>query len=291
MQTTFKKSAWTTVQGYMFMLLGCLAYGFSIVLFLKPCSIVAGGVSGLATLFHLLNNKIPIGVMTVTISLPIFLFGLKYCGWKFILKSLLTISVLSAVADIFAFVPSLTDNPLLAALYGGIFQGVGIGCFVKYRFSSGGTELLGRLMKRWFRAGSIPVWTGVCDALIVLAGAICLKSTDNVLYALIVVFVSTKVSEIILLGLEKSKMCIIISDKGEEISQELLQRSPRGITMLDGKGMYTKNNHDVLITCVKNRQLTQLQEIVRQVDEHAFVIVNEAFEVRGQGFKDWGKED
>lgn len=291
MKTNAKKAVGSVIKGYICMVLGCFAYGFSIVLFLEPCSIVAGGVSGLATLFHLLNRNIPIGVLIVALNLPIFLLGWKYCGWKFIFKSLLTLSVLGAVTDIFAFLPPMTDNPVLASLYGGVFQGIGIGLFVKYQFSSGGTELLGRLLKKWFKIANIPVWTGICDALIVVAGAICLKSADNVLYALIVVFVSTKLSELVLLGLEKSKLCIIISDKGKEISKELLAKSPRGITMLDGKGMYTENRHDVLLTCVKNRQLTQLRQIVHEVDEKAFVIVNESVEVRGQGFRAWEQED
>ena len=105
------------------------------------------------------------------------------------------------------------------------------------------------------------------------------------MHALIVIFLSTKVSELILVGFEKSKLCIIISDKGEEISAELLKNSPRGVTMLDGQGMYTHKGHNVLLTCVKNYQLTQLKQIVKSVDEYAFIIVNESVEVRGKGFQ------
>ena len=104
------------------------------------------------------------------------------------------------------------------------------------------------------------------------------------LYALIVVFVSMKVSEIIVVGIEKSKLCIIISDKGEEISKVLIDKSPRGITMLEGEGMYTQKQHKVLLTCVKDRQLSQLKQIVKSVDQSAFMIINESVEVRGKGF-------
>ncbi|MBQ7913008.1 MAG: YitT family protein [Clostridia bacterium] len=160
-----------------------------------------------------------------------------------------------------------------------------IGLFVRYQFSSGGTELLGRLISRWIKRLNIPVCVGVLDGIIVVAGAIVTKTPSNMLYALIVIFVSTKVSEIILVGLEKSKLCIIISDKGEEIAGELLEKSPRGITMWEGQGMYTHKEHNVLLTCVKNHQLTQLKQIVNSVDENAFIIINESIEVRGQGFK------
>ena len=111
------------------------------------------------------------------------------------------------------------------------------------------------------------------------------------LHALIVVFLSTKVSEMILVGFEKSKLCIIITDKGEEISKILLENSPRGITMWDGQGMYTHKDHNVLLTCVKNYQLSQLKEIGKSVDERAFIIINDSAEVRGQGFKSLQKDD
>lgn len=274
------------------MVIGCVAYALSTVLFLAPNSIVAGGVTGLSTLIHLLTEgKAPIGVLTIAINIPIFLLGLKYTGWKFILRSLLTVATLGVITDLLEFLPAITDDPVLASLYGGICQGIGIGLFVRYEFSSGGTELGGRLISKWFKLGNIPICVGILDAIIVVAGAICLQKVDNVLYALIVIFSSTKVSEIVLVGLEKSKMCFIITDKGREMSKTLVERSPRGVTVMDGKGAYTDSHHDVVLTCVKNRQLMQLRQIVKEVDEHAFVIINDSTEVRGKGFKEWDKEE
>ena len=282
-----KKTILQTVQGYAMMVLGCISYALGVAFFLKPCGIVAGGIAGLATLFHLLNENVPIGLVTIVLNIPIFLLGLKYTGKTFILKALLTVGVLGLFTDLFAVLPPLTTDPVLAALYGGICQGLGIGLFVRYEFSSGGTELLGRVISRWIKILNIPVCVGICDAVIVLSGAIALANASNILYALIVIFVSTKLSEMVLVGLEKSKLCIIISAKGEEISQTLIKESPRGVTLLDGQGMYTKERKDVLLTCVKNRQLTQLRAIVRSVDENAFVIINDSVEVRGKGFSRW----
>ncbi|MBQ8374212.1 MAG: YitT family protein [Clostridia bacterium] len=285
-----KRKIWEEAKGYLGMIVGCVFYALSIVLFLEPCGIVAGGVAGLSTLLHLINENIPIGMITIAINIPIFLLGLKYTGWKFILRCLLTVAVLGLATDLLAFLPAMTADPLLASLYGGIFQGVGIGLFIRFEFSSGGTELLGRVISKWVKVINIPVCVGLCDALIVVAGAIVLQSADNILYALIVVFVSTKLSELILVGLEKSKLCIIISNKGKEIAQTLIEKSPRGVTMLDGEGMYTHEDRDVLLTCVKNRQLTQLRQIVHEIDENAFVIINDSVEVRGKGFTSWNKE-
>lgn len=280
-----RKRIWREAQGYFFMLVACCAYACSTSLFLAPNSVVAGGISGLSVMLNILNGKLKIGMMVIALNVPILLLGLRLQGWKFIFRCLITIVTLGVVTDLFAYIQPITDNPLLASLYGGVCQGIGIGLFVKYEFSSGGTELLGRVVSRMIPALKIPVCVGILDAAIVVLGAIVTKSPDNMLYALIVIFASTKVSEVVLSGLEKSKLCFIITDKGREISDLLVHKSPRGVTMLQGQGMYTNKGHDVLLTCVKNRQLTQLKQLVNSVDPTAFMIVNESFEVRGKGFQ------
>ena len=284
-----KQKIFQTGKGLIFMLLACVAYGLSTSLFLAPNSIVAGGVAGLSVLIHILDERIPVGMISIAINLPILIMGIKFCGWKFIGKCLLTITCLGVVTDILALLPPLTQDAFMSSLYGGICQGIGIGLWIKYEYSSGGTELLGRLISRWTKVLSIPICVGILDAIIVVMGAIVTKSADNMLYALIVIVGSTKISELVIMGLEKSKLCIIITDKGEELSKVLIQNSPRGVTMMNGQGMYTMKEHKVLLTCVKNRQLTQLKQVVKSVDESAFIIINESVEVRGKGFQ--GMED
>lgn len=290
---TSKKAVLDELKGYLFMLLGCIAYGTSTSLFLADNEIIAGGVTGLAVLINYLNPKILIGMVSIAINAPILLVGIKMQGIKFVIRCLITVATLGVVTDVLGaiFPNPLTTDGVLASLYGGICQGIGIGLFVRYQFSSGGTELLGRLIARFIKAVSIPVWVGILDGIIVVVGSIVTKNPSNMLHALIVVFLSTKVSEMILVGFEKSKLCIIITDKGQEISETLLKNSPRGVTMLDGQGMYTHKEHNVLLTCVKNHQLTQLKQIVKSIDEHAFIIVNESAEVRGQGFKSLNQDD
>ena len=288
-----KQKVWDEVKGYLFMLLGCIAYGTSTSLFLADNQIIAGGVTGLAVLINFLNDNIPIGMISIAINLPVLILGVKFQGWKFVLRCLITVATLGVVTDLLdlAFAKPLTDNGVLASLYGGICQGVGIGLFVRYQFSSGGTELMGRLISRFVKVLNIPVCVGILDGIIVVVGSIVTTNPSNMLHALIVVFVSTKLSEAILVGFEKSKLCIIISDKGEEISKTLLENSPRGITMLEGQGMYTHKEHNVLLTCVKNYQLTQLKQIVKNIDERAFIIINDSAEVRGQGFKSLNQDE
>lgn len=286
-----KKAILTEAKGYVFMLIGCVMYALSTRLFLAPNSIVAGGVSGLSVLINLLNEKIPIGLISIAINIPILVAGIKFQGWKFIYRCLVTIVTLGVVTDIFEVLPALTTDGVLASLYGGVCQGIAIGLFVRFEFSSGGTELLGRLISRFVKVLKIPVCVGILDAIIVIAGAIVTKNPANMLYALIVVFVSTKVSEIVLVGLDKSKLCFIISEKGEEIAKTLLEKSPRGVTMINGEGMYTHSEKNILLTCVKNAQLTQLKQIVKEVDESAFIIINDSVEVRGKGFQNLNEKN
>lgn len=289
----FKKSFFEHLKGYLFMLLGCVAYGLSTSFFLAPSDIVAGGVSGLSVMIGILTrglfnlpNGLPVGMLIIVINLPIIVFAIRIQGWKFVLKCLLTVAVLGFATDLIAMISiKIDDNPLLRSLYGGVFQGIGIGFFVKYEFSSGGTELLGRLICHKVKLIKINVCVGILDMIIVVFGAIVTKDPNNMLYALIVIFCSTKVSEIILFGLDKSKLCIIITDKGEEISKTLLEHSPRGVTMLNGQGMYMHKERYVLLTCVRNRQIPQLKQLVNSVDHNAFIVINEAVEVRGKGFQ------
>ena len=276
--------------GFFMMLAACVAYGAGTSLFLAPNVIIAGGVSGLCVTVHTLYEKIPIGILSIALNIPILLCSFKAFGWKFVLKSLVTIIILGVATDLFAMIDPITNDTLLATLYGGICQGIAVGLFVRYKYSSGGTELLGRLIAYKIKSLKIPVCLAVLDGIVVISGAIATRTPNNMLYALIVIFCATKISDIIITGLEKSKLCIIVTDNGKAISEELLKRSPRGITMWDGKGMYTETDHNVLLTCVKRRQLEQLKEIVKSVDPQAFIMVQDSVEVRGKGFSSLSDE-
>lgn len=268
---------------YLFMFLGCICYASSLCAFLIPNSIVGGGVSGAASLIEIVSG-LPAGVFIVAINLPILLLGLKLMGWKFILRCLATTVILGFCTELVKFLPPLTDNPLLAAAYGGLLQGVGLGTFIRFEMSSGGTELLGRITHRVLPFGSIATHVAIFDGLVVLLGAFVLQNPENVLYALVLIFISAKVSDMIVLGLDKAKLCYIITDKAEEISDFLISHSPRGVTLIEGEGMYSKKSHGVLMTCVKPNQIAMLRSSVKSLDENAFVIVCEANEVYGKGF-------
>lgn len=278
------------IKRYLFMIIGCISYALSLRMFLIPNEIVGGGVSGAASLIEIITGLYGYaGYFILAINFPILVLGFKLMGWRFILRCLITTATLGLFTNLFSiqffdFIRNITDNKLLASLYGGILQGIGIGLFIKYEMSSGGTELLGRLTHHVLPFGSIATHVAVFDGSVVLLGAIVLKNPENVLYALILIFVSAKLSDILVLGIDKAKLCYVISDKAEEISEYMLKRSPRGITLLTGKGMYSKTDKGVMLTCVKGHQIPQLKTAVKCIDPNAFFIVGDAHEVYGKGF-------
>lgn len=273
------------------MVLGCLCYALSVKAFLEPNGITGGGVSGAASLIHLIWS-LPTGVFIAVINLPILICGFKKMGWKFILRCLITTATLSIATDLWGMIlPSkevlrqtITEDGVLASLYGGVLQGIGIGLFIKYETSSGGTELLGRLTHGILPFGTIATHVAVLDGAVVLLGAFALARLENILYALILIFVSAKVSDLIVMGFAHAKLCYIITEKSEMIADYLISHSPRGVTFIQGEGMYSKMPKGVLMTCIKNNQITALKGMVKQLDPDAFLIVCDANEVYGKGF-------
>lgn len=270
-------------QRYGFMILASFTYALSMRLFVVPNEIVSGGITGAATLVNLLSG-LPIGVVSVCLNLPILLMGLKTQGVKFIIRCFITNFTLGMFMDLLIFVPCMTTNTMMAAIYGGILQGIAIGLFYRYRMSSGGTELLGRVILHYFPIMAPAKMVSLLDAFVVIAGSLALNNPENVLMALIMIFLNMKVSDMIITGTDFAKLCYIITNKPEEVSSALLANG-RGVTSLSGVGMYTKSQHNVLMTVIRKQQIPNFKRTIKSVDPTAFVIVSEATEVLGNGFK------
>ncbi len=281
---------------YTMMVIANLIYAVGFCFFIEPNNIVAGAMTGLAMVVSHFIPAIPVGIWGYILNLPIIIIAFFNQGKKFTVNCLITIIVLYAF--IFSFDKIIAYNNISVdlssiglgllpnAVFGAIMQGIAIGLYCKYRCSSGGTELLGRFIHEWsHKKASIPVFNGICDTIIVLLGFFTFKDVSNLFYALIVIFIVTKVSDIVLMGFASSKLCYIITDKGEEIGHYLVQHSPRGVTLINGKGMYTDKKREVLMTVVKKNQLTNLKETIEFLDKNAFMIVSETNEVLGNGFK------
>lgn len=287
---------------YLMMILANAIYAFGFCFFIEPHNIVAGAMTGLALVVNHFISAIPVGIWGYILNLPIIIISFFNQGKKFTINCLITIVVLYAfiygLDEIIAInnlsidLSSIGLGLLPNAVFGALLQGISIGLYCKYRCSSGGTELFGRFIHEWtHKKASIPVFNGICDAIIVILGFLTFKDVSNLFYALIVIFVVTKVSDLVLVGFANSKLCYIITDKGEEIGHYLVAHSPRGVTLIEGKGMYTDKEREVLLTVVKKNQLTNLKEMIESLDSNAFMIVSETNEVLGNGFKKLSTKD
>lgn len=284
-QISQQKRLLNELKRYFFMVIGCFSYSLSLRVFLIPNGIVGGGVSGAASLIEMLTG-LPAGLFIILINAPILIFGFKLMGWRFILNCFITTATLGGTTELLTVFGdmSITQNKILASAYGGILQGIGIGLFIKYEMSSGGTELLGRLTHHVVPFGSIATHVAIFDSLVVIVGALLKQDIENILHALILIFLSAKISDLIVFGFTKAKMCYIISEKADVIADYLISHSPRGVTKVNGEGMYTKTDKGVLMTCIKSNQVVSLRSAIHLLDENAFVIVCDANEVYGKGF-------
>ena len=283
---------------YIYMIIACAIYAFGFCFFIKPYEIVAGGLTGLSLITNRLVPQVSVGTWIIILNIPIILLSFKQEGVKFTVNCLITILVLSGFTNLFeyfvnsnfkiytAIKDAIAGEIMMSVIFGSVLEGIGIGLFCKYRVSSGGTELFGRFIHEWTKKRfSIPLMSGICDAIVVILGCITFSKVASLFYALIIIFIITKVSDLVLIGLGSSELCYIITDDAENIGHFLINNSPRGVTLINGKGMYTDTQKGVLLTVVKKSQLTQLKEWILTLDPKAFMIVSHTNEVLGNGFK------
>lgn len=271
---------------YLLILIGAALMGLSIVLFLSPNKIAAGGVSGLAVVINHLFN-IPIGVIMLVFNIPLFLIGLKVLGKRFGIRTLFGMIAFSLFTDFFNSVlhlPAVTENPLLASLYGGLLLGIGLGIVFKANGSTGGSDIVAQIFsqKRLMTAGNTFI---LIDFLVISFAGFCFRGVEYALWGFIALYISSKVIDVIIAGLGYAKATLIISDKSEEIKDLIFEKMNRGVTFLKGEGAYSRKGRDVILCIVSRREVSKLSEIVKSTDPDAFVIVQEVHQILGKGFK------
>lgn len=285
MAAFWKKYGWiaaTVVGSALF------ALGFS--LFLAPNEINTGGLSGLAQIaVHVLGVG-SIGSFTVGFNLPLFIAGGIRIGKRFFAGSLLGMVLSSVLIDAVAMIPFPQCDILVSALYGGLLCGLGLGVVFASGTSTGGSDILVRLLKLRYR--NVPIGTiSLCfDGMVVALTGIVFGDISKALYSGIAVFICSQVMDIVVYRFDYSKVALIISDAPEEIAREICDRLGRGATFLDGEGYYSRTRKKVVLAVVKKRQLAELKELVMEFDENAFVIVQEAHQVLGDGFSRYSKD-
>ena len=266
---------------------GAALGGISFNIFLMPHKLLSGGVSGIALILNYIFGFSP-GVLVFVFNIPIFLAGYKYVDKEFILLSLVGMTAFSVFIDMFAFMKDIIyiDDVLLSCLYGGVFNGIGMGIVFRNRASQGGVDIVAVILKKYF---SINLGT---TSLLIIIAVVTLGSyfygVKLAMYTLVSMYVSSAVLDKVMKGFGSSKSVMIITDREQQVADTILATLGRGVTYLEGEGAYTKNKKRVIYCIVTLNQLAKLKQIVREVDGDAFMAVSDTSEVLGHGFASRG---
>lgn len=279
----FKRFQGTEIANALCIALGLTFCLFSYNLFLIPNNIAAGGFTGIAQLINHVTG-FPIGTMTLCMNVPLFLLSLRSLGLRFGIRSLIATVALSLLIDLVPL-KCPTQDIWLATVYGGLLSGVGFGLILRGSATTGGTDMLASLLHRLIPQLRVSIGIFLIDGLVILASAFVFDSAAA-LYALICVLISNVIVDFVLEGPESSHSFFIISDKNDEIAARILTELDRGVTALDGVGMYSGKRRQVLFCVVTRMETVQLRRVVFSVDPRAFVLSSKAHEAYGEGFKE-----
>ena len=275
------------VRAYMLILFGDALTGFAISAFLVPNKIVNGGASGLATVMYYTFGIKP-SLANAIINVVLLLLSLICFGGNFVVKTLFSIGMLTALIEVFSFVPPATDNTMLSAVFGAVLYGIGIGIVLSQGSTTGGTDILGRIIQYKFPHWKIgKILLGV-DLSVIVLSFITFRTTEAVLYGIVALFISTSSIDYLMKSLNISKLAFVITDKGVEISEFLTRTSPRGVTLVDVTGVYTHTAKQMLICALKESELPEFQRKILIKDETAFIIYSESQQIVGNGFYIYG---
>ena len=285
MRNLWQKFGWifATVAGS-----AIFALGFS--LFLGPNDMNAGGISGLAQIVVQLTGLGSVGTLSILINLPLFILGGLKIGRRFFAGSLLGMVLSSILIDAFAVIHIPSPEPLIAVLYGGVLCGLGLGVVFVSGTSTGGSDILVRLLKLRYRNVPIGQISITFDAVVVLLTGIVFHDVSKALYTGVTVFLCGKVVDAVVYNFDYSKVALIISSQYETIAREIGIKLDRGATFLHAEGSFSHNPTKVVLAAVKKQQLAELKELVVGIDPNAFIIVQEAHQVLGDGFSRYSKE-
>lgn len=268
---------------YLGLTLGSLFVAVSLVAFQIPNKIAAGGVSGIAVIVHYVW-ALPVGMVILALNIPLFLLSWKELGMGFALRSLYGTAALSLLVDLLTpRLPVLTTDILLAAIYGGVLAGIGLGICFRHKGSTGGTDLAARLIHKYLKISLGQALLGIDFCVILGAGLV--FNAELAMYALLALYVTSLVIDLVQEGVSHARGAFIISNYPEEITQAIFRFLDRGATAFQGRGQYTGREQEVIFCVVTRSEESQLKEIVHNVDPKAFLIVTNVHEVLGEGFK------
>lgn len=274
------------VWSYVLIVLGCFLYAVGFRFFMFPNSIVSGGLTGIAMIINKFTG-LPIGTMVFAMNLPLFAYAWKKFGRKFIIASFVGTLLSSAFVDLLALTGiSATDDAMLAAIIGGVIKGAGMGIIYYAGGTTGGIDIVVKLLRRKYFNMNFGTIMLALDACIIAAYALAFRIYESAMYAVIAIYVTSKVIDVVLYGFDISSIFYIISEKCDEIAGELVNGLHRGVTFLDAEGAYSHRRERVIMSVLKKTQIADARRMIRKIDPNAFVIVTDAKNVFGRGFDD-----
>ena len=275
-----------TVIDYLVIAIGAFIFSFGIAMFTSPNNIAPGGVSGIGTMLNHLFN-IPIGSVIIAVNIPLFIFSFKKFGRNFFKKSLFATFLTSSLIDILPFIleKHYIYSPLLASIFGGVSIGVGVGIIFLRGGTTGGADILAKLIRLKYPHFSLGTLVFIIDAIIVISTLFVYGSIEALLYSTISFFVTSRAVDAIIFGAARSKMLLIITTQPQEISKRIMNDIQHGVTLIPASGGYTKEEKTILLSVVRPNEVAEINKIVKEIDRSAFTIITESNEVFGYGFQ------
>ena len=281
---------WKVIVDIIKIAVGCALFAIGFDLFLAPNALNAGGLTGLAMLVVHILGRGSVGIITALMNLPLFALAGVKIGKKFFFGSLIGMGLSALALDLFSALPIPATEPLIGGLYGGVICGVGLGIVFMTGVSTGGSDIIVRLLKLRYRSVPIGMITICFDALVAILTGVVFGNISLVLYSGVAIFVSGKVLDAVVYSFDYSKVALIISKEHEKVADAIMNRLERGVTYLKGEGAYTGSETKVILTAVKRQQLADLKQLVVDIDPDAFVILQESHQVLGDGFSQYSKD-
>jgi len=284
MRGIFKSNIWS----YVLIFFGTLLMAISLNVFFEPNNIVIGGATGIGVIIKHLTSGffeggISLGVSNIIINVPLFIIAIKVFGLKFVGRSVIATFILSFNLEATSWLPAFYGDFVIISVAGGVLSGIGLALILRARATTGGSDLAASLIQNKFRHYTVAGIMLVVDIVIIFCGYF-VFGVSATMYAVISVFITSKIIDAILEGLSFAKAAFIISDKSEEIYTLIFNELDRGATSIYAKGMFTKKDKNVLLCVVSHKEVFKLKEIVKRVDNNAFIMLADVREVLGEGF-------
>lgn len=289
-KTNKKETAKKAAIDFLYFSAGGALYALSVDMFTAPNGILLGGFTGIGTILNYLFS-VPIGTAVFLLNVPLFLTAFHKFGFRFIVKTVLATFLMALFMDVFAlFVPVYTGDKLLSALFGGILGGAGLGLVFLRGATTGGTDILSKLLRLRFPSFSMGRMVLLLDLAVIAVSFFVYKSLENVLYSLVVIYISAQCIDLVLSGFSHDKLLFMITEKGADAVREITSALDCGVSVLAVRGGYSEHARQMLFCAVRAGDANRVAKAVQELDGNAFIVITETAEIRGEGFYRAGSE-